>query len=139
MALAACLALAASPALADELADGIAAMPGGVEDVRIGGTWQAGGKSGVYRAGLQVDRPGLYRAWIERNGNRVAAAEFEVLLPSRENADPSPDPEAMRLLASKTGGRAVDLANWAELADEFPGGDERREPISSRLDDAWDQ
>jgi hypothetical protein len=24
------------------------------------------------------------------------------------------------------------------LADEFPGDEERREPISSRLEDAWD-
>ena len=44
----------------------------------------------------------------------------------------------MRLLASKTGGRSLELANVAELADEFPGGEERREPISSRLEDAWD-
>ena len=50
----------------------------------------------------------------------------------------SPDPETMRLLAHKTGGLALDLANLARLADEFPGGEERREPISSRLEDAWD-
>jgi hypothetical protein len=42
-------AVAAPPALAGELADGIAAMPGGGEDVRLGGTWQADGKGGVYR------------------------------------------------------------------------------------------
>ena len=59
-------------------------------------------------------------------------------MPGRENVDPSPDPDAMRLLASKTGGRALDLANAGALADEFPGGEERREPISSRLEDAWD-
>jgi hypothetical protein len=95
-------------------------------------------RPGVYRGGLQVDRPGLYRLWIETDGQRVTATEFEVVLPSRENADPSPDPEDMRLLASKTGGRAIALANTAALADEFPGGEERREPISSRLEDAWD-
>jgi len=103
-------------------------------------------RPGVYRGGLLVDRPGLYRSWIEaevRQGRemrrqRVSPTEFEVLLPSRENADPSPDPETLRLLATKTGGRALDLANAVRLADEFPGEEERREPISSRLEDAWD-
>ena len=103
-------------------------------------------RPGVYRGGLLVDRPGIYRAWIEaevRQGlemrrQRVSPTEFEVLLPSRENADPSPDPEALALLASKTGGRSLDLANVRRLAEEFPGDEERREPISSRLEDAWD-
>jgi len=103
-------------------------------------------RPGVYRGGLLVDRPGLYRSWIEaevRQGRemrrqRVSTNEFEVLLPSRENTDPSPDPETLRLLASKTGGRALDLASAGRLADEFPGDEERREPISSRLEDAWD-
>ena len=39
----------ATPVFADSLVEGIAAMPGGVEDVRIGGTWQKDGRSGVYR------------------------------------------------------------------------------------------
>ena len=30
------------------------------------------------------------------------------------------------------------LASLDILLSEFPGGEERREPISSRLDDAWD-
>ena len=68
----------------------------------------------------------------------MASADFEVTLPSRETANPAPDPEAMRLLAVTTGGRAVTLADLGRLADEFPGDEERREPISSRLDDAWD-
>jgi len=37
------------PASADSVSDGVATIPGGVEDVRIAGTWQAEGKSGVYR------------------------------------------------------------------------------------------
>ncbi len=98
----------------------------------------AADRDGLYRGGLQVDRPGLYRAWMSNAGQRVSTAEFEVVLPSRENADPSPDPDAMRLLASKTSGRALGLAKVADLADEFPGDEERREPVSSRLDDAWD-
>ena len=69
---------------------------------------------------------------------RVSTTEFEVVLPSRENQDPSPDPENLRLLSAKTGGKALDLAHARSLASEFPGGEERREPISSRLEDAWD-
>jgi hypothetical protein len=95
-------------------------------------------RHGVYRGAVQVDRPGLYRVWIEQGGQRVSSTEFEVVLPSRENDDPSPDPETLRLLASLTGGKAVDLGHVAELAAELPGGEERREPISSRLEDAWD-
>ncbi len=96
------------------------------------------GRLGVYRGGLQVDRPGLYRAWIELDGKRVTATEFEVRLPSRENADPAPDPAALALLASRTGGKTLPLANLGGLADEFPGGEELREPVSSSLEDAWD-
>ena len=95
-------------------------------------------RDGLFRGGLQVDRPGLYRTWMTNNGQRVSSAEFEVVLPSRENADPSPDPAAMRILALKSGGKALGLANVRELAEELSGGEERREPVSSRLDDAWD-
>jgi hypothetical protein len=99
---------------------------------------QVTGRDGQYRSSFEVGRPGLYEAWIEEGGERVASADLEVLLPSRENADPSPDPELMAALAQVSGGRAVSLAQLASLADEFPGGEERREPISSRLEDAWD-
>lgn len=39
----------ARPAFADPLLDGIAAIPGSIEDVRIGGTWQKDGRNGAYR------------------------------------------------------------------------------------------
>ncbi len=39
----------AAPAIADPLADGVAAIPGAVEDVRVAGTWDEGGESGVFR------------------------------------------------------------------------------------------
>jgi hypothetical protein len=97
---------------------------------------------GIYRAGLEVDRPGAYRAWVENTTDgrtqRVTSTEFEVVLPSRENQDPAPDPATMQLLASKTGGAFLELGHARELAIQFPGGEERREPISSRLEDAWD-
>jgi hypothetical protein len=40
---------AAATAIADEVSDGIAALPGTVEDVRIGGTWGEGERIGAYR------------------------------------------------------------------------------------------
>ena len=56
-------------AVADEVADQVAAIPGGVEDVSIGGTWQSGDRSGAYR--LVVARSGgekitarLFVQWI---------------------------------------------------------------------------
>ena len=95
-------------------------------------------RPGLYRASFDVERPGLYSAWLESNGQRSASTEFEVSLPSRENADPSPDPETLRAISSLTNGRATDLAHVGALAVEFPGHEERREPISSELEDAWD-
>ena len=37
-----------------------------------------------------------------------------------------------------SGGRSVELASLAQLEREFPGDEERRQPISSQLEDAWD-
>lgn len=99
---------------------------------------QVDGRPGVFRSSLEAERPGTYRAWIEIAGERVAQTEVEVVLPSRESADPSPDPEGLAALSTLTGGRSVTLASLTELKPEFPGGEERREPISSQLEDAWD-
>jgi hypothetical protein len=109
---------------------------GRVEELSLGAVPD---RPGLYRGTLDPDRPGLYRVWIEVGGERIAGAEFEVVLPSLENRDPSPDPALLREVSRLSGGRAVDLARLAELWDEFPGGEERREPISSRLTDVWDR
>jgi hypothetical protein len=113
---------------------------GSVKELELAGE---SGRAGVYRGGLEVERPGVYRAWLEApvagRLQRVSATEFEVVLPSRENQDPSPDPEGLRALALKTGGQFLDLAQAGTLAAQFPGGEELREPISSRLEDAWDR
>jgi uncharacterized membrane protein len=98
-----------------------------------------GDRPGLYRTQLELDQPGLWRAWIERDGQRLSSTEFEVVLSSRENADPSPDPEALAGLASLTGGRAVSLGRIGTLRAEFPGDEERRAPISSKLEDVWDR
>ena len=97
----------------------------------------------MFRSWLSEAMPtGVYRAWVEGRvagrSQRASATEFEVVLPSRENQDPAPDPETLRTLAQKTGGVFLDLAHARALASQFPGGEERREPISSRLEDAWD-
>ncbi len=96
------------------------------------------GRPGIFRGTFEADRPGLYRIWIEEGGKRLVTSEFEVVLPSRENANPSPDPQAMAAVASVSGGRAVSVTDVAALLVEFPGDEERREPISSQLLDAWD-
>jgi uncharacterized membrane protein len=99
-------------------------------------------RPGLYRANFDVERPGLYSASIdlaaESGGVHAATTVFEVTLPSRENADPSPDPQALGEVAALTRGKALDLAHVDELLAQFPGHEERREPISSELDDAWD-
>ncbi|MFT4541811.1 MAG: hypothetical protein ACI841_000861 [Planctomycetota bacterium] len=96
------------------------------------------GRLGLFRGSFEARRPGLHRAWIERGGRRVATTEVEVALPSRENADPSPDPDTVAGLAVIAGGVSYPLSQAAALVDEFPGGEERREAISSQLEDTWD-
>ncbi len=99
-------------------------------------------RPGLYRTTFDVERPGVYAASIEapgeEGGMHVASTEFEVALPSRENADPSPDPETLAAISALSRGRALDLAHVGDLLPSFPGHEERREPISSELDDAWD-
>lgn len=53
------------PAAADEIADGVALMPGAVDDVRIGGTWDRNGETGIYR--IVITRSG---------GNAITARMF---------------------------------------------------------------
>jgi hypothetical protein len=55
----------AGAAAADELSDHVAAIPGAVEEVRLGGSWQEG------------DRTGSYRIVVARNGGeRITARLF---------------------------------------------------------------
>jgi hypothetical protein len=82
--LAALLALA-PPAFADPLFDGVAAVPGGIEDVRIGGTWEGEGKSGAYR--ILIARSGgdsvtarLFIQWIayQEDGGAIIDHTIEI-------------------------------------------------------------
>jgi uncharacterized membrane protein len=95
-------------------------------------------RPGTFRGGLEAERPGSWSVWIEAGGQRLASAEFEVVLPSQENSIPAPDPLTLTELAARTGGASVELTALEELAAEFQGGEERREPISSKLQDLWD-
>lgn len=95
-------------------------------------------RAGAYRATFGVERSGTYAAYVENEGARLASVDFDVVLPSRENADPSPDPAAMSSIASFTKGQAFTLPRARELLAAFPGGKEQRQPISSELLDAWD-
>jgi hypothetical protein len=97
------------------------------------------GRPGVYRGAVEPGRTGLYRVWIEAGDARIASAEFELVLPSLENQDPTPSPEALAEASTLSKGHAVDVARLSDLDHEFPRGEERRDPISARLDDVWDR
>ena len=82
LALVAGLALA-PPVRADPLIDGLKALPGNVEDVRIGGSWDQGAKSGVYR--ILVARSGgdlvtarMFVQWIAYDDNGGSAVQDTV-------------------------------------------------------------
>ena len=74
LAFAGALACASAQAAADELSDGVKAIPGTVEIVEIGGTWARGGIAGQYR--IIVTRTG---------GDRVSARLFVQWLAYQED------------------------------------------------------
>ncbi|MEL6904750.1 MAG: hypothetical protein AAFP22_05055 [Planctomycetota bacterium] len=100
------------------------------------------GRPGLFRGTLLPSRPGRYGATIEPGPGGPESpvrAEFSVVLPSRESADPSPDPGALERLARETGGVFATVTSLDALEDAFPEGQERREPVSAKLEDAWDR
>lgn len=59
----------AGTAFADDLADAVNAIPGSVEDMRIGGTWENDDRNGVYRivvarSGTEPVTARLFVQWI---------------------------------------------------------------------------
>ena len=100
------------------------------------------GRAGLYRGTLLPERPGRYLATIEPTSGGPESpvrTEFQVLLPSRESADPSPDPVMLQRIANESGGSFVTALTLDDLEQAFPRNQERREPVSSRLEDAWDR
>lgn len=71
------------PAHADPLADGVAAMPTAVEDVRIVGTFEAEGKSGSYRVVIarstaEPPTARLFVQWLVRGADGAETVERSV-------------------------------------------------------------
>ncbi|MDF1838018.1 MAG: hypothetical protein P1V35_09125 [Planctomycetota bacterium] len=97
------------------------------------------GDAGRYRLRRNVERVGTYQVWIEQDGTRIASTEFEVMLPSQETRDPSPDPATMTALAQISGGQALSITAGSTLLEAFPGDQERRLPVASELTDIWDR
>ena len=101
------------------------------------------GRPGLFRGTFQPERPGRHVVRIRAGGGgpeNDVTAEFDVQLPSRESADPSPDPEGMARLASLSGGVAATALDLEPILEQaFPPDQERREPVSSQLEDAWDR
>jgi uncharacterized membrane protein len=96
-------------------------------------------RPGVFRTSFEAGRAGAWSAVLLDADEPVARADYEVVLPSHENADPTPDPAALLALSQRTGGSAVALASAGPLLQALPGGEERREPLRSDLLDAWDR
>jgi hypothetical protein len=76
---------ASTAALADAVLDGIATLPGSVEDVRVGGTWERDGKIGAYR--IVVARTGgesvtarMFVQWVvyEEDGGASVETTIEI-------------------------------------------------------------
>jgi hypothetical protein len=77
--------VAVRPAFADAVLDGLKTLPGSIEDVRVGGTWDQGGKSGIYR--IIVSRSGgdpitarLFIQWVayDDNGGATVTDTIEI-------------------------------------------------------------
>jgi hypothetical protein len=71
------------PALADPLLDGLKTLPGNVEDVRVGGTWDRDGKTGIYRvivsrSGGDVVTARLFIQWVAYNDTGGATVQDTV-------------------------------------------------------------
>jgi hypothetical protein len=79
------LASMSQPPRADAVSDGVAMIPGAVEDVRIVGTWDDNGRSGVFR--VIVARSGgdavtarLFVQWVayQSDGGATVDASIEI-------------------------------------------------------------
>jgi hypothetical protein len=89
---------------ADPLLDGIGKIPGAVEDVRIGGTWEKDGKNGEYR--VVITRSG---------GDTVTARLFIQWIAYHDDGDTSVDNtiEIKELAALK-----VDVVDYTSESDQ---------------------
>ncbi|MCI0589462.1 MAG: VWA domain-containing protein [Planctomycetes bacterium] len=103
---------------------------------------RSAGEAGVYRVSFVAGIPGHYEAYLaegdDREGKRLAGADFEIVIPSRELADPVLDRDALEAVALASGGRYFPLARVQELDRRFAGGGELRTPLATEVRDLWD-
>ncbi len=91
------------------------------------------GEAGRYRGRLRVAAPGpgalVLTADGQPDGEELARARFEAILPSREMADPSQDTAALEALTRRTGGLLVQARDAGRLLERLDG----RERLSRTL------
>lgn len=75
----------ASTAFADDLAQSVKSIPGGVEDVRVSGTWESAERNGIYRvviarSGLEPVTARMFVQWVgyEPDGSAVVDQSVEI-------------------------------------------------------------
>jgi len=100
------------------------------------------GEPGVFRTSFVATVPGHHEAYLAegnvQEGRRLASADFEVEIPSREMVDPVLDEPTLKAIAGQTGGRYLPLAQAGEIRRRFEGSGELRTPVSSEIRDLWD-
>jgi hypothetical protein len=132
-ALVATIVLIATPVFSDELADGIATIPGGVEDVRVGGTWQSAGKSGVYRiaiarAGGNVVTARMFVQWIAYGDTGSSTVEHSMEIAEFDELD-------LDIVDYLSESDAEGLSIYIEAIDPESGSDEQYELFVFGRDD----
>jgi hypothetical protein len=100
------------------------------------------GEAGVLRTSFVATVPGHHEAFLTEGnvpeGRRLATADFEVEIPSREMVDPTLDERTLQAIAARTGGLYLSLAQAGEIRRRFEGSRELRTPVSSEIRDLWD-
>lgn len=91
-------------ALADDTADQVRAIPGGVEDVSIGGSWQDGDRTGAYR--IVVTRGG---------GERITARLFVQWIAYGDTGEAT---VADSIEIKELGDLGVDISNLSSETDD---------------------
>ncbi len=97
------------------------------------------GKPKLFRGVFIPTDPGAGRLLLtlsrEPDGEPLASASFEAVLPSLEWEVASQDFEALSLLTRKTGGMLVDPTSAQSLLQVLDGSQKRRQTVSSRDED----
>jgi len=91
---------------------------------------------GVYRGRLRPARPGSLLLYLAENeeadGETLATARLEVVLPSRETRDTSQDAATLARIAALTGGQVVPVDRAGELLEVLDGRERARRTLATR-------